>query len=450
MRLLYTLLLVLIALGNTEGQERRSREERSREHLIPSFVETANFPSELEHKSRLDILFSIPIEFFVFVRTIPAIPSHQFEARAEITIELLDSAGGSVGRRFFSRTIGSVIAPEPTKRSDIFEKGQLSFDLSPGTYTLLIEIIDLESKRRFEEKRKVIVKRFFGSTLEISSMLFFKAALPAASQPNPVPLSFGGDIPFGTEAEVYFEIFNPVPSESVHVEYSLFRLRSATGKPELISKGVVSDTSHGQYSPIVTTGHETTFGIRNPPTMVMPMHFRLRADTLQPGAYSIEVLARAGSVTQSVIQKFRSRWLDMPRSLASLPVATKALSHIATTEEMSIMEAADPDLQQEMLEAFWKRRDPTPGTARNELMEEYYRRVDYAMEQYSTIQQPNGMSTDRGKAYILYGSPSSVERTLTPASLPTETWLYAGLKKKLVFIDQSRKGNYRLYSLEEL
>src|SRR5512136_1545103 len=34
------------------------------------------------------------------------------------------------------------------------------------------------------------------------------------------------------------------------------------------------------------------------------------------------------------------------------------------------------------IEAFWKQRDPTPGTPRNEFKDEHYRRLDYATKFY--------------------------------------------------------------------
>lgn len=59
---------------------------------------------------------------------------------------------------------------------------------------------------------------------------------------------------------------------------------------------------------------------------------------------------------------------------------------------------------------FWARRDPTPGTPRNEYREEYERRVATADKNFPADKK-RGALTDRGKALILYGQPKKIERT---------------------------------------
>ena len=140
----------------------------------------------------------------------------------------------------------------------------------------------------------------------------------------------------------------------------------------------------------------------------------------------------------------------MPRSLRSLDMATGALEYVMTEEEFQQLKSADDDTKKILFEKFWKQKDQTPGTAFNEAMEEYYRRVDYALQHFETLRQENGMKSDRGKAYILYGSPTKTERNLSPGSSPTEVWYYSKLKKKLTFIDEHRSGDYRLTSVDRI
>lgn len=60
------------------------------------------------------------------------------------------------------------------------------------------------------------------------------------------------------------------------------------------------------------------------------------------------------------------------------------------------------------IEQFWQRRDPNPTTGKNEFQDQYYRRVLAANEKFSTSSRP-GWRTDRGRIYILYGPPDSVD-----------------------------------------
>src|SRR5438105_3877355 len=68
---------------------------------------------------------------------------------------------------------------------------------------------------------------------------------------------------------------------------------------------------------------------------------------------------------------------------------------------------------QAFIDLFWAKRDPTPGTTRNEFHEEFDRRVDYADNNFSTS-AGRGALSDRGKALILLGPPYKV--TATPGA----------------------------------
>ncbi len=57
------------------------------------------------------------------------------------------------------------------------------------------------------------------------------------------------------------------------------------------------------------------------------------------------------------------------------------------------------------IDRFWKRRDPTPSTERNEYKEEHYRRILYAREKFR--EGIPGWKTDRGRVYILHGPPDN-------------------------------------------
>ncbi len=93
--------------------------------------------------------------------------------------------------------------------------------------------------------------------------------------------------------------------------------------------------------------------------------------------------------------------------------------------------------------AFWKKRDPNPNTPRNEKMEEYYARVDYANKHFSHY--IDGWRTDMGMVYIMFGAPNNVDRH--PFDLdakPYEIWAYYDLNYSFVFVDQTGFGDYRL------
>ena len=131
-------------------------------------------------------------------------------------------------------------------------------------------------------------------------------------------------------------------------------------------------------------------------------------------------------------------------SLRDVDYAIEALHYIASDAQMDSLKRGNEEDRRNQLEEFWRRRDRTPRTAFNEVMTEYYRRVDYAVKEFGTLRQPDGFKSDRGRIYILYGPPTNTERVLDPATGFKETWTYDRLNKKFAFVDRDKSGNYVL------
>lgn len=121
-----------------------------------------------------------------------------------------------------------------------------------------------------------------------------------------------------------------------------------------------------------------------------------------------------------------------------------ALSYIAERGEVEKLKSASPDEREALWKEFWEKRDPTPGTPRNEYMEEYMRRVEYANEHFSIGKWP-GYKTDRGMIYIKYGPPDDIEdHPYEWGSRPYVIWYYYSLDRYFVFVDKYGIGDYEL------
>ena len=94
---------------------------------------------------------------------------------------------------------------------------------------------------------------------------------------------------------------------------------------------------------------------------------------------------------------------------------------------------------------YWKKIDPTPGTNINELMEEYYIRVNYVNE-YFNMSWKEGWETDFGMIYILFGPPDEIQRSNVNSSNTStyQIWYYNRISKQFIFKDQNGFGDYRL------
>jgi len=113
----------------------------------------------------------------------------------------------------------------------------------------------------------------------------------------------------------------------------------------------------------------------------------------------------------------------------------------------------------QFIEQFWQRRDPTPGTEKNEFREEHYRRIAYANEHFPDKAGNPGWEMDRGMIYIKYGPPD--EKDSHPAGPyvtfdgrtfnrpPWERWRYKhiegiGNNVTCEFLDHHGDGKYQL------
>jgi GWxTD domain-containing protein len=127
--------------------------------------------------------------------------------------------------------------------------------------------------------------------------------------------------------------------------------------------------------------------------------------------------------------------------------------YIATEEERTAFQKLASEEERKMfIEQFWRRRDPTPGTPKNEFQEEHYRRIAYANQRFRTGSGTAGWRTDRGRMYIVYGPPDEIESHPSggdPIRYPYEMWKYrhvegVGNNLYFTFIDRTRTGDYRL------
>lgn len=138
------------------------------------------------------------------------------------------------------------------------------------------------------------------------------------------------------------------------------------------------------------------------------------------------------------------------------------VAYIITKEERKAFNALTTDEEREnFIENFWRRRDPNPDTEENEYREEYYERIAYANEHFTS--GIAGWRTDRGRIYIAWGKPDSVETHPTggtydrpsyegggsTSTYPFEIWFYRHLDNvgdglEIEFVDPTGTGEYRI------
>lgn len=131
------------------------------------------------------------------------------------------------------------------------------------------------------------------------------------------------------------------------------------------------------------------------------------------------------------------------------------VSHIITQKEKEVFLKLKTDNERDIfIQAFWKQRDPTPGTPENEFKEEHYHRLAYANEYFGRETTRPGWQTDRGRVYIILGPPQDIVRYEGGSYVyPSRIWFYEakpeyGLPShfNLVFFKKKGMGEFVLYS----
>jgi GWxTD domain-containing protein len=134
---------------------------------------------------------------------------------------------------------------------------------------------------------------------------------------------------------------------------------------------------------------------------------------------------------------------------------------IIAPDERSAYTALQTDHERlQFITDFWQRRNPTPGRRENTFKEEHYRRLAYANQRFATVRP--GWISDRGRVYIVYGKPDSIDAHPSGAASetsPFEVWHYnsphSAASQQLApsaqpidfkFTDTCRCGDYKLTS----
>jgi GWxTD domain-containing protein len=122
----------------------------------------------------------------------------------------------------------------------------------------------------------------------------------------------------------------------------------------------------------------------------------------------------------------------------------KQLVYIATSKEMEQLQNARVDKREEIWNEFWRKRDPTSGDEVNEFRDEYFSKVNYAQEHFSTG-LTEGWKSDRGKIYIILGPPDYIERyPFEMERKAYQIWYYYNRGYRLVFVERYNLGEYEL------
>ncbi len=388
-------------------------------------------------ETRLDVYTRVPYSALHFIST-----GNSFQAKYSVTIELheldgRENAGNLVQTRIFEQTVQASDFAD-TQTDHLFDRTIQSLGVDPGAYLLEFQIEDDVSKRTFVKELAVNVREM-DRPLAISDLILIDAYDPEANSITPTVSNR-----IGSEQD-HFKLFYEIYSRDerpVNVTKEVVRVRKSSGPPSvksLLGMGSRDDVAGAELSYQETTPRRLRAG-RNQYVIEIPLRdFRM-------GEYvtRISVIDEDGRVLDQAEKPISLQWTGLADHVRDLDDAIAQLSYIAKKKDVDYIK--DAPSQRERLRRFrefWSRRDPTPGTERNERMEEYYYRIAYANRQYGNFGE--GWRTDRGQVMVLFGEPDHVERHPYNFEVkPYEVWYYYQLGRRFIFIDETGVGDYQL------
>lgn len=421
----YIIILVAVLSISIFGQNKRQQLNQMR----GIFFDPVVLPSETG--ANCYITYKTLYNRLVFVRE-----NNVFTARFNLSIEAADSATGKVYRDIIKKEF-SVNTYAETDLDNEYLHGMIKLSLPAGTFKITPTIYDLNTGT--EHLLSPFDLRIGNKELKgVSSPLVLSGVgqdnLKCGDTMGEEFINFEGTIPFSKQS---YDLVIPVIDTSVSsINVEL------TNNDSLIYKGVLNNSVKSQLS----LGQcDNAIVVGNNPEGKLTRNFFLRSFNLRlrEGTVTLTV-----NLNKSTPEKYTFQravvWYNKPRSLQNTEYAIRLLKYVASEKEIVQLNKNSDKTAYSALFNFWKKFDPTPNTEFNELMAEYYQRVDFAVLNYSQLANRDGAESDRGRIYILYGKPKNVERIYNSSRDVREVWQYDSPGRNFVFVDKSGLGNYIL------
>ena len=394
------------------------------------------------------VTFRIPNSLLVFTQD-----KDGFEAAVELTVALYRGRDKVDEQIWRGRQRAATFEATQSRTDDL--QGRVAFGVEPGEYSYRLVIHDAAG----DDRGTARAYRVPDATTTLYETMFFGDLDRDSAGVVLHAANLAGDVAFGTDMPAIatvaadpglrpdttvltYRLYRLTPTRADELRRSRSTRRAERSVPAmdlpepvevapedvLMTSGTVAAGDLVRLGPLrdrasnclcwsdpSPSGHETdAFAV-----------LELGTADLESGTYILEV--RSPSSGESVTHVFATRWRDMPLSLYDVDVAIRNLEFIEDRSTIREMLGGGRDAQVEAFRTYWKKRDPSPGTVRNELMEEYYRRVDEAAEKFRTGQHPvpDGLRTDPARIYIVNGEPERITNTLPSSGGIEQTWLYA-------------------------
>jgi len=342
---------------------------------------------------------------------LPIWAARKYASAFRLSLEIRNESGLAV-RTERNSVFPVAYSSAETRSASLVQMLRAPVPLPPGSYEALVKVEDLYARKRgliylLTGERKSGRARFTFSVeapnpqgIGLSEVEF--AWQIGASRPES-PFNIHGYEVVPNPARSYGLLKSPL---SAFVEAYDFGVEEDAGgeRSYILSSSLLDETGKvwfARQDTVLTASRAWGNEIEMP------------VDHLASGAYRLRVLLSPLAGGEMAVQEAR---FDVLWSKASWGTAEKEAVeetiHFLTPEEQKRFEEMSRGERERFLGDFWKSKDPTPGTARNEVKEEFERRLAFADKHFASYIK--GSMTDRGRVYVRFGPPDDIVQEVIP------------------------------------
>tara|TARA_Y100001970_G_scaffold271430_1_gene366671 strand:- start:10074 stop:11342 length:1269 start_codon:yes stop_codon:yes gene_type:complete len=296
------------------------------------------------------------------------------------------------------------------------KKHFINFNVSKGKYNITSELYDNDTRKKGSKKKNINFTK--------------QNKMPSLMEPI-IITNLKGDWGFNSNQ------FPILGKKITNIDNGL----------NILVSGFVDDSPYSIQTKILLGNEKTTLPlIENQTTNGFFVHMlKLEKEYLQSFNTKIIIELKQSSKVKKIEKNITIFKPGISGYVKNIDNSFRQMKYILTSSERKNAKGKKgKDLENIFLQ-YWDKRDPTPETNLNELMEEYYIRVNYVNE-YFNMSWKEGWETDFGMIYILFGPPDEIQRSNVNSSNTTtyQVWYYNRINKQFVFKDQNGFGDYRL------
>lgn len=383
-------------------------------------------------------LFNIPNSSLVFEKD-----NSKFISKFEIDLEIKNSLNKVVQRKFIKDLIEFNEYEKTISESEVI-RNFIEFELPPDKFLCNVTFTDLIIGKPFNFYQKkidlirskdspscLLIKQNQSNSNDIFEVEISGNIIPYS--PNKYDLLLTGNFDLSKIEKVkvnsddtvfvgyeFIKYANISPRLNLQNNKILLELKREL-EPELKTPSILSDSDRT----------ETKFNV---------LVIKNINEKLFEGKYSLDLYGKDELTLKEI--PISVIWIDKPKSLDNYDFALEMIELIEVNENYKTYFSSETEKKNKLFN-YWRQKDPTPSTSFNELMYEFYSRVDYAQKEFISVSQRNGAKTDRGKVLILNGRPERIERNVNSDGKVIESWYYEKPERVFTFIDIRGDGSFK-------